>query len=181
MEVKKRRIIKVVKNLDEADFLITEIRDLIEQVKGEEKKLNEKISDLRSRAQSKVDKVTKKVKQNVDKIFLYAEKNRRELTNKGKKKTVETPSGKFFWRLSSKVNLTDKEEMIVARLEAAGLGDLINITKKVNKDLVSARKNDVINIKGIEIELTERFSVTPSAVKLSKKQVELLLSKEILV
>ena len=175
MEEKKRKTIRVVKNLNDADLLISEIREAMESIRKEEEKLNKDISDLKSNAQTTVDEFVEKIKKDVDGIFIYAEKNRQKLTQ-GKTKTVETLSGKFSWRLTSNVILTDKEKAVVARLEKAGLKKLIKITitKKVNKKLVSSRKDEIVDIKGLEVETAERFSVTPNKVKLSEKEVEML-------
>ncbi len=158
----KRQVTPVPKNLDEAAEFLCQIgkeRRAIDKIQAN---LNEQVDELKTQAMADAGPHQEKVNQLVEGLFAFAEANRNELTDGGKHKTVELPTGIFAWRMTPPaVNLRGVKE-IIASLKTLGLTRFIRTKEEVDKEAMLKEKEVAATVKGVTISQQEEFVVKPA-------------------
>ena len=84
-------------------------------------------------------------------IEAYCRVNAQQLKEEAGSKTIKLPAGEIQYRAGrEKVELEDEEE-VIERLEAAGLGGLVDRTPSVSKRTLKKHRDEIAAIKGIRI------------------------------
>jgi phage host-nuclease inhibitor protein Gam len=132
-----------------------------------EVEMNNSITKIKQRYEEEVDPVNQAIKALSAGITAYCEVNRDDLTDNGKVKTVNLPSGTISWRkCPPSVRLT-KPENVIELLKKKGLSRFVRIKEEVNKDMILSEQAAVTGVKGITIvREKEELAIEPFEVKL---------------
>ena len=158
----KKAVIPVPKSLDEAAQFLAEIgqeQRVSEEIRSD---LNTAVDKLKTQAMADNEPHQKKVSQLVEGLFAYAEAHRDELTDGGKRKTVEVPTGIFGWRMTPPaVSLRDVES-ILESLKSLKLKRFIRTKEEVDKEAMLKEPDVAKTVKGVSISQHEDFVAKPS-------------------
>ncbi|MBU2575638.1 host-nuclease inhibitor Gam family protein, partial [Patescibacteria group bacterium] len=103
-----------------------------------------------------------KVSELLEGLFAFAEAHRDELTEGGKRKTVEVPTGIFGWRTTPPaVSLRDIKS-ILASLVSLGLERFIRTKEEVDKEAMLKEPEVAKKVKGVSIDQREEFIAKPT-------------------
>lgn len=129
-------------------------------------KLNEKIEQLKAQAivnslphQEEIDRL-------FDGIYIFAESHRDELTEKGKKKTVNLPTGDILWRLTPPAVSLKNVKRIIELCKSCRLKRFIRTKEEVDKEAMLKEPERAKEIKGVTISQKEEFVVKPSEIEI---------------
>ncbi len=95
-------------------------------------------------------------------LFAYAEAHRDELTNHGKRKTVEVPTGTFGWRMTPPAVTLRGIEQILGSLKSLKLGRFIRTQEEVDKEAMLKEPDVAKTVKGVSIGQHEEFVAKPA-------------------
>ncbi|MBI5222589.1 MAG: host-nuclease inhibitor Gam family protein [Candidatus Magasanikbacteria bacterium] len=158
----KRTVVAVPKNLDEAARFLAQIGK--EQRATDEIKLglNAAVDKLKADAMAADEPHQEKVLQLVEGLFVFAEAHRDELTDGGKRKTVEVPTGTFGWRMTPpSVKLRDVES-ILESLKSLKLKRFIRTKEEIDKEAMLKEPETAKTVKGVSISQHEEFVAKPA-------------------
>ena len=158
----KRAVVAVPKNLDEAARFLAQIGK--EQRATDEIKsgLNAAVDKLKVEAMAADEPHQEKVLQLVEGLFAFAEAHRDELTDGGKRKTVEVPTGTFGWRMTPpSVKLRDVES-ILESLKSLKLKRFIRTKEEIDKEAMLKEPETAKTVKGVSIGQHEEFVAKPA-------------------
>ena len=158
----KRAVVAVPKNLDEAARFLAQIGK--EQRATDEIKLglNAAVDKLKVEAMAADEPHQEKVLQLVEGLFAFAEAHRDELTDGGKRKTVEVPTGTFGWRMTPpSVKLRDVES-ILESLKSLKLKRFIRTKEEIDKEAMLKEPETAKTVKGVSIGQHEEFVAKPT-------------------
>lgn len=158
----KRAVIPVPKSLEEAAQFLAEIGKEQRASDKIRSALNAKVDELKTQAMTNVEPHQKKVSQLVEGLFAYAEAHRDELTDGGKRKTVEVPTGTFGWRMTPPAVSLRNVKSILKSLKSLGLKRFIRIKEEVNKEAMLKEPEVAKTVKGVSISQHEEFIAKPA-------------------
>jgi len=158
----KRAVVAVPKSLDEAAQFLAQIGKEQRATDEIQSGLNAAVDKLKTQAMASVEPHQKKVSQLVEGLFAYAEAHRDELTDGGKRKTVEVPTGIFGWRMTPPaVSLRDVES-ILESLKSLKLKRFIRTKEEVDKEAMLKEPDVAKTVKGVSIGQHEEFVAKPA-------------------
>lgn len=158
----KRVVIPVPKNLEEATRFLSQIGEEQRAINVVQLKFNTKVEKLKAEAMLDVKPHQQKISQLVEGLFAYAETHRNELTDGGKRKTVEVPSGIFGWRMTPPAVLLRNVKSILKNLKSLGLKRFIRIKEEINKEAMLKEIDVAQKVKGVSIRQHEEFVAKPA-------------------
>jgi len=159
----KKVVIAVPKNLNEAAQFLAEIGQEQRATDKIQSGLNAKVDELKIQAMADDEPHQKKVSQLVEGLFAFAEAHRDELTDGGKRKTVEVPTGTFGWRMTPPaVSLRDVKS-ILKSLKALNLQRFIRPQEEVNKEAMLKEPEVAKTVKGVSIASTRSSWPSPQS------------------
>lgn len=158
----KKVVIAVPKSLDEAAEFLAQIGEEQRATDKIRSDINTKVDKLKAKAMADVKPYQEKISQLVEGLFAYAEAHRDELTDGGKRKTVEVPTGTFGWRMTpSAVSLRDVES-ILKSLKSLGLERFIRTKEEVDKEAMLKEPDVASTVKGVSVSQREEFIAKPT-------------------
>jgi len=158
----KKAVIAVPKSLNEAAQFLTRIGEEQRATDKIQSDLNAKVDELKTEAMANVESRQEKISQLVEGLFAYAEAHRDELTDGGKRKTVEVPTGIFGWRMTPPaVSLRDVKS-ILKSLKSLGLKRFIRTKEEIDKEAMLKEPNVATTVKGVSISQHEEFIAKPA-------------------
>lgn len=158
----KKTVIAVPKSLDEAAEFLRQIGEKQRDIDTIKSGLNVKVDKLKDEAMANAKPHQDKVSKLVEGLFAYAESHRDELTDGGKRKTVEVPTGTFGWRMTPpSVSLRDVES-ILKSLKSLALQRFIRIKEQVDKEAMLREPETAKTVKGVSISQHEEFVAKPA-------------------
>jgi phage host-nuclease inhibitor protein Gam len=132
-----------------------------------ENDMNNSITKTKQRYEEEAEPVNEAIKTLTAGIQAYCEVHRDELTDGGKQKTVNLPSGTISWRKCPPSVRITKKENVIELLKKKKLIRFIRIKEEINKDKILDEQAAVTGIKGIAIvKEKEELSIEPYEVKL---------------
>ena len=158
----KKAVIAVPKSLDEAAQFLAQIGKEQRAVDKIQSDLNAKVDALKVTAMAGAEPHQQKVTQLVEGLFAFAETHREKLTDGGKRKTVEVPTGTFGWRMTPPAVSLRGVEAILESLKSLKLKRFIRIKEEVDKDALLKEPDVAKTIKGVSITQHEDFIAKPS-------------------
>ncbi len=87
------------------------------------------------------------------------------MTEQGKKKTVELPTGIFGWRTTPPSVSLKNVKKVMEELKKLGLTQFIRIKEEINKEAILREPDVAKHVKGILITQHEEFVVKPVEVQ----------------
>ena len=161
----KKVVIAVPKSLDEAAQFLAQIGQEQRATDKIQSGLNTAVDKLKTQAMTDAEPHQKKVSQLVEGLFAYAEAHRDELTDGGKRKTVEVPTGTFGWRMTPPaVSLRDIES-ILKSLKSLKLKRFIRTKEEVDKEAMLKEPDVAKTVKGVSIGQREEFVAKPAVLE----------------
>jgi len=158
----KRPVIPVPKSLDEAAEFLRQIGEEQRTTDAIQSDLNAEVDELKAKAMSDAEPHQKKISQLVEGLFAFAETNRDELTDSGKRKTVELPTGIFGWRMTPPAVSLHNVEAILKSLKSLKLDRFIRAKEEVDKEAMLKEQEVAKTVKGVSISQHEEFIVKPT-------------------
>ena len=162
----KKLVIGVPKNLEEAARLLAEIGK--EQRATDEVRLglNAAVDKLKAEAMAADEPHQEKISQLVEGLFAFAEARRDELTDGGKRKTVEVPTGWFGWRMTPPAVSLHDVKSILESLKTLELKRFIRTKEEVDKEAMLREPEIAKTVKGVSISQHEEFVAKSEQVEL---------------
>ncbi len=158
----KKVVIAVAKSLDEAAQFLAEIGKEQRATEKIRLGLNAKVNELKAKAMADDEPHQEKISQLVEGLFAYAEAHRDELTDHGKRKTVELPTGTFGWRMTPPAVSLYNVEAILESLKSLKLERFIRTKEEVDKEAMLKEPKVAKTVKGVSIGQHEEFVAKPA-------------------
>ncbi len=158
----KKQTVCVPNDLTEAAQFIREIGQIERNISQINSRLNENISNLTQVATEKVTPHSERQSELLEGLYVFAEARRAELTEDGRKKTVDLPTGTIAWRLTPSAVSLNNLERILALIKELGLIKFIRIKEEIDKEAMLREPEVAKTIKGVTISQKEEFVVKPT-------------------
>ncbi|MDP3900711.1 MAG: host-nuclease inhibitor Gam family protein [bacterium] len=158
----KKKVIEVPKDLVEAASFIKEIGDKQREINKIQDDLNAKIEELKEQAVNNSIGYQKIIETLMEGLFAYANANREELTDNGKKKTVNLPTGTLAWRMTPPSVILRKVDEVIKALKQLKLDRFIRTKEEVDKEAMLKEPEVAKTVSGVTISQHEEFSVKPA-------------------
>jgi len=147
----KHQVVAVPYNLSGAAEFLSQIGKEQRAIDTIQLELNNKIDELKLEAMNKVKSHREKINQLVEGLFAWADVYRDELTEKGKRKTVELPTGIFGWRMTPPAVSLRNVKKILETIKALGLTQFIRTKEEINKEAMLKEPDVAKKIRGVSI------------------------------
>jgi len=157
----KRPVTPVPKHLDEAAKFLSSIGHEQREIDKIKTTLNEKIEELEAEVMDNVKPHEEKISQLVEGLFAFAESSRDKLTDGGKRKTVEVPTGIFGWRVTPPAVSLTSIKVVLASLKTLKLDRFIRTKEEPDKEAMLKEPEVAKTVKGVSISQREEFVVKP--------------------
>lgn len=154
-------VVSVPQSLDEAAKFLSLIGQEQRKINTIQTTLNEKIERSKIKAMADVKPHEEKISQLVEGLFAFAETHRDELTDGGKRKTVEVLTGLFGWRTTPPAVSLRNVKSILASLKSLRLRRFIRIKEEVDKEAMLREPDIAKTVKGVSFTQREEFIVKP--------------------
>ncbi|MEK8021370.1 MAG: host-nuclease inhibitor Gam family protein [Candidatus Parabeggiatoa sp.] len=128
--------------------------------------LNSKTVMLRNKYDERLKDISTKIQKEFESLTDWATQNRQE-----NEKTRNLTSGKITWRKSTYLEVHD-EEKVIQTLKRLKLGGLIKQTLAVKKNALINEPDLISKMKHVELCERETLTVTPTAGKALKKEIQ---------
>lgn len=164
MAKKKKKPIAVPKSIEQASEFMTHIGKYQRALTQMEIDLTHQIEELKTRALKASSGHREAIEQLFESIYIFAEKNRDKLTERGRKKTFYLQTGKIFWHMSPpKVSFRRgwNNDRVVELCKSLGLRRFIRTKKEVDKEAMLKEPKVANDLQGVKIGQKELFVVKP--------------------
>ncbi|MBU1045685.1 host-nuclease inhibitor Gam family protein [Patescibacteria group bacterium] len=158
----KKAVVPVPKTLGEAAQFLARIGREQRAIDWIQSNLNTKVEELKAKAMADAKPHQERISELMEGLFAYGEAHRDELTDSGRRKTVEVPTGIFGWRMTPPAVSLRNVRSILEYLESLGLRRFIRIKKEVNKEALLKEPEVAGTIKGVRISQREEFVAKPA-------------------
>jgi len=163
--VAKKVVVPVPKNLNEASEFLMSIGKEQRAIAKIESGLNTKVDKLKTGAVDGAQPHQEEISRLVEGLFAYAEVHRDELTDDGKSKTVQVPTGEFGWRMTPpKVSLRGVDP-ILKSLHSLELTRFIRTKEEIDKEAMLKEPEVASGVEGVSINQHEEFVAKPAELK----------------
>lgn len=155
----------------QAEDALREVGEHRREVLRIETQMNDEIAAIKQKYETQAEPTKSLVSERVEALQAWAEANREELTNNGKRKTVPLATGEITWRTRPpKVTIRKKDDVLRA-LADLGLGRFIRTSQDVDKEAMLKEPTAVSALSGITIgSAGEDFAVEPYEMEIDNKQ-----------
>ncbi|MFH1508834.1 MAG: host-nuclease inhibitor Gam family protein [bacterium] len=167
----------IPKDMNEVTRFIAKISVAQREIDERKGQLEDQLERARTQAAAYVNFREEKIAQFFQGIFIFAHGHWEELTEDGKKKTINTPTGDFGWRTNPpSVSLKDVE-VIKKYLEVNGLNKFLRPKVDVDKEAMLKDQEEAEKIPGVTFKQEEMFFVKPAEVSVEMESPEAKLRK----
>lgn len=160
----KRTTVAVPKSREGLAEFVRQIGDHRRAIDTAQIRLNNQIERLKAQAGEVSRPHEEAIGQLLEGAFVFAAGNREELTEGGKTKTVQLPTGVILWRTTPPSASIRNKEVVIASCESLGLTRFIRVRKEPDKEAMLKEPEVAKTIKGVTITQREEFVVKPSEV-----------------
>jgi phage host-nuclease inhibitor protein Gam len=130
--------------------------------------MNDEIAAIKKRYEEQAEPHGERITELADGVQTWAEAHRAELTDGGKVKTAQLPSGELRWRLPPPSVSIKGSEMVIEKLQELRLSRFLRERIEIDKEAILADQDAVASIKGITIKQDEQFEIVPFETRLQK-------------
>jgi len=162
----KRLVTPVPRNLEEAAEFLTKIGIEKRGIEKIQTRLNDLIEGLKADAMGDVNDHNEKISQLVEGLFAFAESRRDELTEGGKRKTVDLPTGWFGWRKTPPSVSIRNVKSVITILKELGLERFVRVKEEPDKKAMLKEPEVVKLVKGVSITQHDEFVVKPTELEI---------------
>jgi phage host-nuclease inhibitor protein Gam len=167
----KAPALPVPENLQEASAVERRIGELLRTIHAHEDDFEKKRAILDKEEDELVHPLSLEVIALAKSIFTFAQRNREELTDSNKRKTIALPgkAGSLQWYTTPKAVTIENVEEVLASIKALDLPQFIRTKEEINKDALLENEALASTISGVSISRQEKFAIKPRG---SKQRVE---------
>lgn len=158
----KKAVIPMPGNLDEAAQFLAQIGEEQRAIDKVQSDLNTEVDELKTKAMADTKPHQDKIFQLIEGLLAYAGVRRDELTDGGRRKTVETPTGIFCWRMTPPAVSLHNVKSILESLKLLGLNRFIRIKEEIDKEAMLKEPDVAEAVEGVSISQHEEFVVKPA-------------------
>jgi len=158
----KHHVVPVPRDLNEAAKFLAQIGEKQRATDVIQSGLNTGVEKLKAEAMADAKPHQKKLSQLVEGLFVFAEAHRDELTDGGKRRTVEVPTGTFGWRMTPPAVSLRDVLTVLKNLKSLGLERFIRTKEEVSKEALLKESDVAKTVKGVTIAQHEEFTVKPA-------------------
>ena len=162
----RKPVIPVPRSLEKAAEFLSQIAEKQRAIDAIQSELNAKVDELKTEALLDVRSHQEMISQLVEGLFVFAESNREELTDNGKRKTVEVPTGWFGWRMTPPVVSISNVKSVLKSLKELGLKRFIRTKEEPNKKAMLEEPEVAKTVKGVSIAQHEEFVIKPAELEI---------------
>ena len=162
----KRTAIHVPKSIEELVEFVRHVGKNKRKLDTIRIKLNERVEQLKAQAVTDGLPHQEEIDRLFEGIYIFAESHRDELTEKGKKKTVNLPTGDILWRLTPPAVSLKNVKRIIGLCKSCRLKRFIRTKEEVDKEAMLKEPEKAKEIKGVTISQKEEFVVKPSEIEI---------------
>lgn len=159
--IKNKAVGPVPQNREEARDYMRRIGHHQNERKRIEATMNEQIQKIRDKYQELAAPHAEQITELSTGLHVWAEANRAELTNNGKRKSADLGAGEVQWRNTPPKVLLRNISGVIESLKSLGLDRFVRTKDEVNKDAILADPGAVEGIAGISITQGEDFVIKP--------------------
>ena len=174
--------VRVPKDINEADEFLRRIQELEQKNEETQQELETYLKATTAQYLPGFAANIGLIERYAEGLFLFAQANRKELTQEGRTKTVNLQSGSLLWRMTPpKVSIQNVEE-VLTELVRLRLRGFIRRTPSVNKEAMLQKPDVAKTVKGVTIDQHEEFviklkellaEVTAAATSAKKVKIEI--------
>ncbi len=164
--VKEKKVKRVVLPVPAS---LEEVVDYVHKIGGHQRaitlvqaKTNEKIEAIKAQATTDCTSHQDEIEALFEGVYVFAQSHRDELTEGGKKKTVNLPTGDLYWRMTPPAVSIKDIKAVLAWLREMKLGRFIRTKEEPDKEAMLKEPEVAKGVKGITITQHEKFAVKPS-------------------
>lgn len=160
----KRVAIRAPQTREEANEFLRRIGQIQRDIATTQNKMNTRIENIKAEYTKRLKGPQKEFEGLVEGLYAFAASHRDELTDSGKRKTVELAAGSFRWRLTPKSVAIRGVKAVIAKLKELGLERFIRTREDVNKEAMLKEEEVAAAVDGVEFCQTEEFFIQPAEV-----------------
>ncbi|MFH1621217.1 MAG: host-nuclease inhibitor Gam family protein [Patescibacteria group bacterium] len=154
--------IPIPQDIKEAGELLARLGAMQRQAKTVSDKTDAAISKLQEEANAELTPIYGDMGAAFDALKAFADVRRRELTQDGKKKTVDLGTGKVFWRNTPPRVSVQNEAAVLAAVQELKLTDFFRVEPQLDKQAMNKNPDGASVIPGVEITREELFYAKPT-------------------
>lgn len=155
----KPNLIQIAIN-DDASQLVFEHGELTRNLTRLDADMKDEIAAVKAKYEKLAEPLTERRDLIEQSCEAWASRNRKELTDDGKRQFIKLAAGKLFWRKRPPSVTVRGKDAVIAALKAAGLSALIRVKEDIDKEAIAAKPETVEGFKGISIgSAGETFTV----------------------
>lgn len=164
----KRTTIPIPKSTEEISEFIRKIGEHQREIDKIQTKLNNQVERIKAQAITDSSSHQETIDQLFEGIYIFAQTHRDELTEKGKKKTIQFPTGEAQWRLNPPAVTIAPQNVkkVIALCKSMELERFIRVKEEVNREEMLKEPEVAGKIKGVTIGQKEEFVVKPSEIEI---------------
>ncbi|MBU2635018.1 host-nuclease inhibitor Gam family protein [Patescibacteria group bacterium] len=175
--------VEVPKSEEEISEFIGKIGKHQRELTQIETDLNDRIEKIKAKAEEYISSHQKAIEELFAGIFIFADKHRDKLTEKGEKKTVCFPTGDILWRrMPFAVSVASRNiKKAIEMCKYLGLERFIRVKEELDKEAMLKEREVAKKIWGVNITQKEQFVVKPAEVVeivRDTKKLQKVLSKK---
>ncbi len=155
-------------SLDDVSVLMRQLAELLIAMRAIDTDAEKLCAPILKRAAKRTAPLKRDALKIARAIDAFARRNKRALTDNGKKPTVKIPNGgELRWRKSKPaVKLTNEEAVLDYLLSRSGTyEDFIRRTPSINKTAMADHPIRAAKVPGVSIEPNRKFVIAPKGVK----------------
>ncbi len=152
----------VPEDMDEAADMVAKIGDLTREIERINLDMKEELARVKERYEAQAKPLIDERTALTEGVRIWAEANRKKLTQGGKVKYVRLTTGEVKWRLRPPSVTIRGKEQVLQRLKDAELTQFIRVREDVNREAIREEPEAVAGIPGIKVgSAGEDFVVEP--------------------
>ncbi|OIO52766.1 hypothetical protein COY65_02885 [Candidatus Jorgensenbacteria bacterium CG_4_10_14_0_8_um_filter_39_13] len=164
--VEPKSVVVIPKSREEASGFVRQVGDAQRELKRIAADSQGRIAAIEEKAGKEAQPHKEKLQGLVDGLFLFFAANRNELTEGGKRKSVDLATGVIGEHTNPhKAVLTEKMEIVLTNLHALKLEQFIRSTEEINREAMLESEESrtlAATVKGVKVVQVVEFRVKPT-------------------
>lgn len=158
----KHVVVAIPGSLEEAAEFIGRIGKEQREIYQIQTDFNVAVEKLKGQAVLMTTPHERNISQLFEGLFVFGQSHRDELTESGKRKTVDLPTGIFGWHMTRPSVSLKNVKQILKELTKRRLKQFIRVKREVDKEAMLKEPELATSVKGVSIGQQEEFMVKPA-------------------
>jgi phage host-nuclease inhibitor protein Gam len=167
-KVKTQAAVGVMQSRDEVIDAVAKIGELVRERTRIETAMNDEMAAIKAQYEMDAQPHGERITALSAGVQAWCEAHRMDLTQGGKTKTVQLPTGEVKWRVTPPSVSIKGTEAVLQLLRNKQLVQFIRAKEEVNKEAILADPKGVAGIAGITIKQVEEFVIEPFSAQLDE-------------